>query len=609
MKNIPSYSIGKNIGYSVQMVWRNSKLFFAYSFSEAMLVLVSGILRMLMIPAILFQIQSGTLVSLLETILLFTLGLLLCGCATSYLPTLRSVSYNRMMYALTRMRIQKDCTTSYPNVFDTQRMDRTAAHAKAIFAGSESSVNGMVYYGCALLGAFLGFVLYLMVLQGLEVWMILLTLTTTILSFYFSKQANRWEYSHREEAAKISHRKSYIIDLAMSNEMPKDIRIFGMQQWLDDVWESALALWRSYCQRRELHSMGTKAMDTLLSIGRNGIAYGYLIAIALKDSLGAPEFLLYFSAITGFTTWVTRILDSAALLHRCSLEVCDLREFLDWPEPFNITGGKQISKDDFSEYELRLENVSFRYPQSDSDTISHMTLTIHPGEKIAIVGLNGAGKTTLIKLLCGFLDPTQGRVLLNGQDIRQFNRLDYYALFTAVFQDFSRLQATIAQNISQQASGFDMERIQDCAERAGLRKALSGLPDGLNTSLGKTMNDNGVELSGGQLQRMMLARALYKDAPILLLDEPTAALDPIAENEMYMRYNEMTRSRTSVYISHRLASTRFCDRILFLENGQIQEEGSHQQLMELGGGYYHLFQVQSKYYQEGGLSHEEESMA
>ena len=226
-------------------------------------------------------------------------------------------------------------------------------------------------------------------------------------------------------------------------------------------------------------------------------------------------------------------------------------------------------------------------------------------EKLAIVGLNGAGKTTLVKLLCGFYDPTEGRVLLNGQDIREFNRRQYYELFSAVFQNFSIMDTTVAEAVSQTAVGTDMGKVDLCLEKAGLTEAISKFPEGINTHIGRQVYLDGVMLSGGQTQRLMLARALYKDGPILVLDEPTAALDPIAENDIYMKYNEMTAGKTSVFISHRLASTRFCDRILFIADGGIAEEGTHEELIAMNGAYAALFEVQSRYYREGGDSYEE----
>lgn len=214
-------------------------------------------------------------------------------------------------------------------------------------------------------------------------------------------------------------------------------------------------------------------------------------------------------------------------------------------------------------------------------------------------GLNGAGKTTLVKLLCGLFDPTEGRVLLNGKDIRDFNRKEYYELFSAVFQEFSVMYVTIAENVAQTTADIDEAKVRACIEKAGLTKFINELPKGLDTHVGRNVFLDGVLFSGGQTQRLMLARALYKDGPILILDEPTAALDPIAENDIYMKYNEMTQGKTSVFISHRLASTRFCNRIIFVVDGNIAEEGTHESLLELGGEYAKLFEVQSRYYQEG----------
>lgn len=247
--------------------------------------------------------------------------------------------------------------------------------------------------------------------------------------------------------------------------------------------------------------------------------------------------------------------------------------------------------------------MSFRYPGAEKDTLSHINLTLHPGEKLAVVGMNGAGKTTLIKLLCGFLDPTLGRVLLDGKDIRDYNRRDYYRMFSAVFQEFSLLPGTIAANVAQTEDNISMEKVRACVEKAGLKEKVESLPQGCETLLNRAVYENAIMLSGGETQRLMLARALYKDAPFVMLDEPTAALDPIAESDIYQKYNRMTQGKSSVYISHRLASTRFCDRIILIDGGRIAEEGTHEALLKAGGKYAGLYGVQSKYYQEGAENH------
>lgn len=317
------------------------------------------------------------------------------------------------------------------------------------------------------------------------------------------------------------------------------------------------------------------------------------------------EFLLFFSAVGGFTTWVSGILGGFNTLYKQSLDISTVRECLEFNEPFKFAEGEHVKAEANRKYEIRLENVSFRYPGAGKDTLKAINLTLHPGEKLAVVGINGAGKTTLIKLICGFLDPTEGRVLLNGKDIRDYNRTDYYTMFSAVFQNFSLLAGTIATNVAQDSVGIDMERVKNCVDKAGLRKKIESLKDGYETYLNREVFENAMLLSGGETQRLMLARALYKNAPFIILDEPTAALDPIAEAEMYQKYNEMTGDKSSIYISHRLASTRFCDRIILIDNGGIGEAGTHEDLLKKGGKYAELYEVQSKYYRKGEEENEE----
>jgi ATP-binding cassette subfamily B protein len=416
---------------------------------------------------------------------------------------------------------------------------------------------------------------------------------------------NEWGYRHREEESEYIRQLDYLDRAARELTLAKDIRIFGLRPWIDELYAKSMASFMAFHHKAQGISVWAGIIDLILTFFRNAVAYAYLISLVLKNGLSVSEFLLYFSAVGGFTAWVSGILGGFGTLHKQSLDLSTVRECLEYPEPFQFEDGEHIKAGKDRPHEIRLEHVSFRYPGADKDTLTNINLTLHPGEKLAVVGPNGAGKTTLIKLISGFLDPTEGRVLLDGKDIRTFDRREYYTLFSAVFQNFSLLAGTVATNVAQDDRDIDMERVKTCIDKAGLRKKIESLKHGYDTYLNREVYEDAVLLSGGETQRLMLARALYKDAPFLILDEPTAALDPIAESEMYQKYNEMTLGKSSVYISHRLASTRFCDRILMLADGGIAEEGTHEELLKMGGKYAALFEVQSRYYREEGDEHEE----
>lgn len=605
MKEKPKYSLGQNLIYLSRVCRRETKALPVCTAGLVALELLNSLAGITIGPAILRKVeQRASLAQMLLTILLYTLALAVFAAGLSYLRDGIHVFRSRLYDAFDRAQARKAAETSYPNTLDPA-FHRMQELAYRVMGGTnvQTPPVAMVTLTGELCTAVLGFGLYLLLLKGLPPILLALVVGTTASGFFAGKYAGHWEFQTREEAAKYRYEMLFVTNTAMSNEMPKDIRLFHMQPWLMEIYDKALGLYRGYCGRRERRFLWAKAADVLLTLARNGIAYAYLIHTALNRGQSASLFLLQFSAVTGFTVWITTILDSLIALHRESRKLCGVREFLEWPEPFRMEEGEAVPRS-LKGYALRLENVSFRYPKAEKDTICGMNLTIHPGEKLAIVGLNGAGKSTLVKLLCGLLDPTEGRVLLNGEDIRQFDRRDYYRLFTTVFQEHSLFSASLAANIAQSETDIDMERVEECVKNAGLEETISQFPDGLSTNLGKALHDDGIELSGGQEQRLLLARALYKDASILLLDEPTAALDPIAENDMYLRYDAITRGRTAVYISHRLASTRFCDRVLFLKDGQIAEAGTHEELLALGGEYAALFEVQSRYYREGGADHE-----
>ena len=601
-KQKPTYNMWQNTGFMLRLAWKNCRSVPALCIAIALASAGKTVVQLLIAPGILSKVESRSPISeLLIAIVLFSGALFLLSGLEAFFRLNSSFGRIELRSRCIQMIVDKVASTSYPNTMDTAFLNMRSKADEAC-SNNSSPTQHIWDIWTDIITNLIGFAVYLVLLSGLHPLLLLVVVGTTAAGYFINQRINGWGYRHKEEYAAYWKQIDYLQHTGTNREGAKDIRIFGLQNWLDEIWNRTITLYRGFLERREKVYLWTNIVDLLLSLCRNGIAYAYLLWLALSQGMSAAQFLLYFGAVSGFTQWVTGILDQFTQLYRESLDLSTVREFIDWPEPFNFQKGDPIP-DGSKGYEITLEDVSYHYPGSDRAIFSHLNLTIHRGEKLAVVGLNGAGKTTLVKLACGFLDPDEGRVLLNGQDIRRFNRREYYTLFSAVFQDFSVVEATLEENVAQKMEKIDEQKVWRCLEEAGLTEKVRSLPQGLQTHIGRRVFEDGIELSGGETQRLMLARALYKDGPVLLLDEPTAALDPIAENDIYQKYNEMTAGRTSIFISHRLASTRFCDRILYLADGKIAEEGTHDSLLKMGGGYAHLYEIQSQYYQEGSEYH------
>lgn len=397
--------------------------------------------------------------------------------------------------------------------------------------------------------------------------------------------------------AKIDRRLNYVNRISRDFASAKDIRLYQLRDYLIHMSEYFIGERKFWTQKMYFYYFCSDMISLVLSIGIEIGIFIYIVHAMLDGNISKTELVLYVFTVTEFAAYVTEIGNVAVGNIQVNMEIGNLREFLDIKNRARNSGGKSLPAE--QPYEIELQNVSFTYPESDNEVLKNVNLKIRKGENLALVGINGAGKTTLVKIICGLYRPTEGKVLVNGTDITEFNRDDYYKIISAVFQDPRFMPCSVLENVSMlPAVESNRERFFDCINKAGLHKKIKSLAQEENTLLVKTVNENAVELSGGETQRLLLARAIYKDAPILILDEPTAALDPIAENEIYLRYSEISQNRTSIYISHRLSSTRFCDRIVLLDENHIAEIGTHNELMKLSGKYAEMYQIQSKYYRD-----------
>ena len=444
----------------------------------------------------------------------------------------------------------------------------------------------------------LGIAVFSAVLFKLNAAVILFLFVTTAFSFYLNKRVVKWTDEHSKERMGYVQQLSYINAVSGDARSAKDIRLYPMAKWFSDIYEDNMKGIAAWYRKLTKKLFRVTACDGALGLLREGIIYLYLIYMFMNGHISVGDFVLYFGVVNGFSSWLSEIFAEALVLNQLSTKIKRFREYLDFPEYYRKEDGVHPDRDKMPK-EIELKNVNFQYEKNQPYVLKNFSLVIRPGEHLAVVGLNGAGKTTLIKLICGLIDPTDGQVFYNGKPITEYNRVELYQMYSAVFQQFSIMPVTIEEIVAEAPKAqVDSERVKKCLELAGMWERIQKLPDKLQSQYGRTIYDDGIEFSGGETQKLLLARSIYKSAPILLLDEPTVALDPIAESELYQKYNQISEGKTAVFISHRLASANFCNRIILIENGAICEEGTHRELLAKKGKYYNLFELQAKYYRE-----------
>lgn len=483
-----------------------------------------------------------------------------------------------------------------------QRLNR----AEMGVSNNNDGMEGMMKASPAIVINLIGILLYSILLLRVSWVIFVLMITMTIINFLLtivsSKYHNKIAHEMTDSLAKHNH----IVKSVGNEAYAKDARVYHMKPFFIKLTDALLKKISFFYMKQTTIDKLPQFSDTILTIVRDFFAYFILISNIYHETLTIVDFTFYLSIITGLSVWLNGLSMNVSKLYFQNIEVNYFREFLEYPDIFKHQGGEKVDDLLNVPFDIVFDHVSFTYPDSDKKIFSDLSFTIKSKEKIALVGINGAGKTTLVKLLCGLYKPSSGAIFIHGKNIQDFNIEEYYRLISVVFQEDTALEYTIAENVSMRfLEDTDFSLLQDCLIKAGLFEKVNQLPQKEKTFIGKTFQADGIRLSGGETQKLILARALYKNAPLLILDEPTAALDPLAEAELYQKYHYLTQEKTSIFISHRLSSTKFCDRIFFLENGQIKEEGSHEELMKKQGAYKKMFDVQAQYYKEEE-KHEEE---
>lgn len=453
-----------------------------------------------------------------------------------------------------------------------------------------------------LMSSFLGVVLYINILSQLESLFLVLVGVFLLIVVFFNVWQVKMDRKLFQAKAANSQKLRYLRKVYGESRITKDVRIFQMKDWFKQVEDKTIAEYHRIIKPKVRVTWTESTLVNVGIIGLSALSYIRSVQLIAAGAIPVSSFVIFAGSVTILAQTIMTLVNAIGKMNTSLNETKKYDDFMSQGQVFNHEEGRSLPKEPLS---IELKNVSYTYPNNDTPTINNVSLTIKPYENLAIVGENGAGKSTLTNLIAGLLKPDSGEIYINGVAQSEFNISDYYALFAPVFQEKFLLTYSIKETVIQ-GLPFDELKYNRVLKQSGLTDIISKFKTRDETKIVRAVYPDGVNLSGGQLQKLKLAQALYKDAPVLLLDEPTAALDPIAEHQIYQDYFQFSKDKLSVFISHRLSSTRFCDRIIYIKDGDITEVGTHEELMTKQKDYFKLYEAQAYYYKNDKEEKEEE---
>lgn len=584
----------KSFMFLLKLIWRFNK---KYIFYAALFQIVTALVPLTGVVMPKYIIDELTGLQRVEYLAVYVGALVLINLVGSillaYLEGAMFTSKSEVFSSFECMMAEKLMTCDFESLEDPGFLDIKEKAHRILYAEGQGfgavldhafNIAGKVFIFAGLVG----------VLSTLNIWMVLVFVALVLLNSAVESRVQKRYVSWDIEKAPIERRSAYLLNIIENFEYGKEERIYGLKNFLISRVAKHLGESDAFYKRQTRELNKSQYFTAVTSFFRDAISYIYLISKVIAGSIQIGSFTMYVGAVSQFSTAMNDMMSSIVNIRRFGLYYDELNKYINMPQ--TMREGERTVDNETGEYTIKFENVSFRYPGSEIYALRNVNITITPSEKLSIVGENGAGKTTFVKLLLRLYDPTEGRILLNGTDIRGFDYDEYQNLMAAVFQDFRLFSFTLKENVCFDKE-CDDEVVIDCLRRSGFGNKLDQLPKGIYTNVYKNFEEDGFEPSGGEGQKIALARALFKDTPVVILDEPTAALDPRAEYEMYQNFNKMSEGKTTIFISHRLSSSRFCDKIAVFAGGEIKEYGSHDELYSKDGMYHELFDMQAKFYQ------------
>lgn len=588
------YWFGKLYGTSPEFIW----LFLAEVPLTIGVSLLSAYLPSKLVEDITNLSVGGTIGIAIRNLTLLGTALAILYVAQNWILNTQTKKEQKVCFALSQKMADASMATSYANV-ESPQYQKMFNNIMEQITWSPAFTSDFLRKSISTVAAILSIILYTGMLSDISLWLLVLIAVSNGVTLVFSLFCNRRVKKYEKQCWKLDYEMTYLTRHASSYEVAKDVHLYHMTPWFTKLYDKSMKERMHLTVSQQLCYYWDAHMRHTMWFAWQIVAYIYLIGSVCEGTISVADFVFYIGILMQFASMCREVTGNVRELHKTAINIEHERELCELMEQGCQEGMQELQIPEGHVPEIVFKNVTFQYEGAKEPTIRNLNLTLHSGENIALVGQNGAGKTTFIKLLCGFYDPTEGEILVDGVNRTCYTRESWMRAMTGVFQDMGFFPMSIGDNlVPENPKETDTKRLWDCLGMADLKERILKLPEGLQTMFGLGVHEGATEFSGGEKQRLMLARSLYKEAPILVLDEPTSALDPLMESELYEQYRKFSQGKTTVFISHRLASTRFCDRILLMEDGLIVEAGTHEELLHCKGSYAHMYEVQSKYYQE-----------